>query len=226
MLLTIPFAFRQSSAADPILWAKESSFESRFPGSRERPKIDLPAIAGASAWLIGTDARPISRTGDRLDRGRRESVPDACSPGAPPRGNASDPLDSRAARGTPGPHPEHAASRSCRCRRLGVLPGSRAESAGSPCRLKSRRSSVRVGPGVRFADHGLRPCCVGNDRAPRAAQVRSCAARATHQARPNRRERRAAQAHLYLPSQALASRRRDPAAHFHRFVRARRFRVS
>jgi BatD DUF11 like domain len=32
-------------------------------GRRQRPKIELPSISGASAWTIGTDVRPISRSG-------------------------------------------------------------------------------------------------------------------------------------------------------------------
>ena len=32
-------------------------------GRRQRPKIDFPSISGASAWLIGTDVKPISRSG-------------------------------------------------------------------------------------------------------------------------------------------------------------------
>jgi hypothetical protein len=32
-------------------------------GRRQRPKIDFPSIAGASAWLIGTDVKAISRSG-------------------------------------------------------------------------------------------------------------------------------------------------------------------
>ena len=40
-------------------------FELRISVAAEgkRPKIDLPPIPGASAWLIGTEARPISRSG-------------------------------------------------------------------------------------------------------------------------------------------------------------------
>ena len=40
----------------------------RVIGHGKPPKIDLPAIAGASAWMIGTESKPITRSAIGTDR--------------------------------------------------------------------------------------------------------------------------------------------------------------
>ena len=57
-----PLRVEADVAPAPYFVGQGIELRIRVAGRGQRPKIDLPAIANASAWTIGTDRKPISRS--------------------------------------------------------------------------------------------------------------------------------------------------------------------
>ena len=121
--------------------ARNSSSGFAWSGEASGPRSISRRSRAHSAWTIGTERKPISRSAIGSIVGEENLFLTRLRVVARRRGTAADPIDPSPARGTIRPKPERAGRDSSSAGRSAVLPGSWAASGDFPWRPKRRRRS-------------------------------------------------------------------------------------